>query len=741
MRDNLDLQELRERATYYKSQSRRLRNRTLIIMLGIFIVMAWIYFQVKDPIGVLYIANGDLQIASTNAPVDMQFDRDGTLWIHTLYNDRMIEVTQLDWREYDAFEVYDGNVRVQHELNLIPFVGTLDEDNLPQSKIQDVGVNNQGRFIIDSSNTVYTDRAYEGWDTATKTLFTGVNSEPPSFISTDDVMYLHFDGLYKFDGNRWTGVMRLPDNSKFVGYTNGDIWIRTDTALLQYHTATDDVQSLDFGQAGIPTDKRINHVFADNAGAVYFATDDSIYHLENDVWQFIQTIDTLYGIQQAEFLPDGSLIVASTDLELAYSTNASNYHLVHLLFPALLPVIIVGVIFYVLSNSNRKTNAVRTERSRKLISALIADFEVDESKVAEAKKPPTAFILRLVGGFVCALFVPVLLNGTDIPPQISSLLGPIIFLGILFLPYLRRVVDFRDKTEETQRWRRWGLHFIISVVVFMIITPLLVTLVSFILPDFNQPILLVLVIYGGLWFAFFMYRRRKPSRILPRALATADYDKAIRDVQRFNVMAIQLINIGAVHMYAGQYQEAMNTYLQALRELQASNIIYISAALTGLAHALDRLGQFEEALRIHEAAISIYPEGTIPYLALVNSYNNNGVYPDRALELSYEMLQRFQSTRIHSIVSTEGKGIYKLAHALALANVGNFDGVDSLVEEARAEFDWDFLPGRAIFYHMHARILLAMNKIDQARALFQQAIEMDPDGDGGQLASNFLARL
>ena len=101
MRDNLDLHELRERAEFYSTQSRRIRNRSLIFVLGALITLVWIHVQHQNPIGAIYSRQADgWEIIIDDAPIDIQTSTDGSTWIHTLYSEKMIHVSGIDGRDY-----------------------------------------------------------------------------------------------------------------------------------------------------------------------------------------------------------------------------------------------------------------------------------------------------------------------------------------------------------------------------------------------------------------------------------------------------------------------------------------------------------------------------------------------------------------------------------------------------------------------------------------------------------------
>lgn len=759
MRDNLDLQELRERATYYRNQTHRIRNRSLILMLGIFIVMGWLYVQVKDPIGILYTNNNEEEWhkVTNSVPVDMQVEPDGTLWIQTLFSHRMIQLSQFDWREFDGsemckwcfefdgnFEIYNGNIWAQHKNNLAVFTGgdwLLNEDYFPQHQIQDIGFNNQGRFLIDSSNVVYTDVSYQGWNQARKTLFSGQNSESPSFISTDEFMYLHFDGLYKFDGERWTGLMNLPGDSLFVGFTNDNIWVRTDTALIQYDILTDDITSLALEQLDIPIDQQINHVFVDNVGITHLATNDSIYRLEDDIWIFVETFETLYGIDMVGVAPNGQWFIASTNHDLLASSYADTYYQMNALYPAFAPIIVIFVVLYFWFARYNKANVVRTERSRKLISALVTDFEVDEKKVKQASQPVRNLLIRIVLGMVIVIIVEQIIKPMQLSELVSSMISFGAFGVVWIYPMLRKGINFQDQSEEAQRARRAIPRFFMFYILGFLFIYAVDELIALIAPQIGKGSFVPIFLYFGLLLLYYFYLRRRPSGSLPKSLARADYEQALYDFHKQETSSESRINLSAIELYAGQFDDAVKTCITALSELQAANIAYLSASLSNMARAVNGLGRFDEALRLYEAAIIIFPESPIPYQALVSAYSTNEVFPERAIEISHEMMHRLQTSKPTSIITLEGNSIYTLTHALSLANVGKFDAIPRLVEDAKSNYDFNFLPGQAKFHHMHARILITMDRVDEAKLLLEKAIEVDPNGANGKLARKFLNDL
>lgn len=758
MRDNLDLQELRERSDYYRNQSQRIRNRSLILLLGIFIAMAWLYVQVKDPIGVIYVKNDGWDVFSSTAPVDMQFDSDGTLWIQSLYHSTMFAMNQYEWSEFRGREIIDkysefdgsfdahaGNIWLQHKQNLALFIENrwhYEENYFPQSQIQDFAINNQGRFFIDSSNTLYTDDYASSWRRANKNiLLARSQSTPPSLIDVDDVMYLHYNGLQMFDGDIWQPILDLPDNSVFVGETDGYIWIRTDETLIQYDTLLEDeIQYFDLDKIDFVDATLINHVFTDNDNETYLVTDESIYQLIDGDWEHFETVDTLYGIQQVEVSPSGQWFIGSTNYDLLNASYAHAYLNFNLFYPAFAPFLIFCIVIYFWSARYTKVNVIRTERSRKLISALISDFKVDNKRVRQAKWLPIKTIAQLFLAAVAIIVTQALLYSNQLPNLLKFGISMLVFGIVLFFPMFIKAIKLWDKSEDVKRARhsiKQGFAGILSAAVFILVGDFVL---QKIFPN-NSLTLIPIVLYFVCLWAYSKFRMRQPARLLPKSLAQADYPKALKDMDNRLSNSATLLNSGAVQTYAGEYHVAKATYLQALNELQASSIGYLSITLGGLAYVMDRLGNFEEALKFYEASVIIFPEHPIPYQALVNAYNNNETEPQRTLEISNMMMNIIENSKPNQLLTLEGKGIYKMTHALALANAGQFDDVDTLVSEAKAEFDTDFIPGMASFYHMYGRILLAMGQVEEAKTSFNRSIQLDPNGDAGQLARYFMAEF
>ena len=189
---------------------------------------------------------------------------------------------------------------------------------------------------------------------------------------------------------------------------------------------------------------------------------------------------------------------------------------------------------------------------------------------------------------------------------------------------------------------------------------------------------------------------------MPDGLVEGDYPKALTIQEKHLQSEISNNHMNAVYhsvvLYLmGDYERAYKSYLELIRELQNGTALLLSVHLSGVGGLLYRMRQLDRAMTVYQAAVAILPESPFAYLGLVNFYNDQRKYPERALELSHEMmkylpnnLNRLNIPILYFPLISEAQ--FYSTHAIALANMGQFDEAESYIQKMYDYADESFIP-------------------------------------------------
>lgn len=247
----------------------------------------------------------------------------------------------------------------------------------------------------------------------------------------------------------------------------------------------------------------------------------------------------------------------------------------------------------------------------------------------------------------------------------------------------------------------------------------------------------VVIVIGGLYV-----RRILPWWFVKQPFSRGDYEEALRRLALLNGLHIRsatlLFTTGTVLMFAGRNREAEDIIRQCLtRKLTAPGR---SLVLVNLGYVLLGEKRYEEARQVYEEAVRLRPKGAVAYSSLAEVYLQQGIEPDKALQLADIGLKLKRASREQAAVDQHILGYLLANRAWALFLLGRAGEARESLDQAHQYGNLPFRPGAAgVHYHM-ARALLAGGFDTKAAEHFGQVKQIDPQGRYAGLADSFRSQ-
>ena len=248
------------------------------------------------------------------------------------------------------------------------------------------------------------------------------------------------------------------------------------------------------------------------------------------------------------------------------------------------------------------------------------------------------------------------------------------------------------------------------------------------------PLVFVAGFFGLLWLRY--ARRVAPYWAGRKPFLRGDYDLALRRLEwleRLQLTTPTLLHYkGTVLMFAGRNQEAEQTLRRCLaREWSPA---HKSLAMVNLGYVFLGQRRYDEAQQALEGAIKLRPNGAVAYSSLAEVYLQQGIEPEKALELLDRGIQLKQKSEMQARVDQHIFGYLFANRAWALFMLGRPVEADAALDEA---LKFAAAPSKAgtagVQYHV-ARALMASGQVPQAKQHFRKASETDPKGRYAALA-------
>lgn len=771
MRDNLDLQELRERADYYKTSGRKRRNKAFIVTLGIFLVIGLLWVQFFSPPDGVYSRKDGEWVKQTLSSSPIEFQHAGQeLWLYSASPNRMTRMDGEYRYYYDSSDFeeccpeFNGifttlrNVVFAVDGADMLFWDTnewkLNKDWFPVDDVVDIAVSNYFRAITDSGNRIHIMDGSEEWKQISLPEISETVPQLHAVPDEDnDNIYLIQDGLWRYDNDsEWNYLQPLTSEARILGDADNELWLDDASVILKYDITANKLTKYPFDVIGIAPDTPIRHIFTDRRGT-YLVTNDAIFRIDDDSWESMSAPEnTVHGITGVGVIPNGAWLVASTDLELvAQGGGLLKFNpLIQfvLILTALFAPFLVIAYMWVIPHFGQKFE--RASRSKKILIALFPTLPEYQHLISDTKslsRVVTSVFLSIVLFFITMIALIILgafeIIQDDIPflAYLSLFITLGVSLPIAFIAYWRKTNNIT---------RQYHIRQIKGIVTVMLIVGgflvVCVATVKFVLPSLVPDTLEVIpvVLYGILLFVGFsiLVTIFKPSALFPSGLTDGSYELALESAAKqrklINKNASYMLQHALVLSYSGRYEEAQDVWMEGLEETQ-NNISYtLVLFLVNLGYVAERLGNHQRAIQIYESSISILPESPIFYRLLVNFYQNQRIHLDRALELSEEMIARMPKRINRLVINRMEEGSIYATHALALANMDRFEEANTYIQKAYEVTDDKFIPTYSHLLRKAGLVKFAQGKIDEAIKLLNQATEIDPKGDTAKLVQSDL---
>jgi len=260
--------------------------------------------------------------------------------------------------------------------------------------------------------------------------------------------------------------------------------------------------------------------------------------------------------------------------------------------------------------------------------------------------------------------------------------------------------------------------------------------------SFDRVDYLLDIALGGVMIAILVpyVRQKLPLWVAKTPLREGKYDQALTRLtllKRLHVTSPNLLHMtGTVLMFAGRNREAEEVIRQCLAHTLSPP--QRGLFLANLGYVLLGEKRYDEARQVYEEAIRNRPNGAVAYSSLAEVYLQQGIEPQKALQL-VDLGLKFKR------VSPKQAGVdqhifgYLLANrAWALFLLGRADEARESLNEARQYGNVHSKPGAAGVYYHIARALLAGGLNDEAAEQLRQVKQIDPQGRYAALADSAM---
>lgn len=240
----------------------------------------------------------------------------------------------------------------------------------------------------------------------------------------------------------------------------------------------------------------------------------------------------------------------------------------------------------------------------------------------------------------------------------------------------------------------------------------------------------------------FCARQMLPLWLARAPLRAGDYQTALRRLgilKRLRLRSPNLLHMtGTVLMFAGQDREAEEVLRHCLsqRLTPPQRGLY----LVNLGYVLLGQKRYDEARQAYEEAIRCRPKGAVAYSSLAEVYLQQGIQPERALQLLDQGIRLKEASEQQARIDPHIFGYLFANRAWALFLLDRADEADAALEQAQRYTTVASRPGAAGVHCHIAQALAAGNRESEAMEHFRQACQIEPQGRYAALAGAALLR-
>lgn len=771
MCDSLDLDALVQQGLAYRRKM-RLRQWIFFGLLLAFVIFL-VLMQCDMPVepGHLYLwENGQWRIEpalDADAPGDVQAAADGTVWVSGLVHDYLYHFDGTDWRKYDpsdqglrgsdldAFTLGYGevwgvvgpDVFRTHQPRWY-----IDQAVLTGDEAVAIAVGEFNFLVVDAGGRIW--RRVDGeWSSLTPRqalpgYLPGHFRRPSLAQTSDDTVWLAYDGLWVFDGEAWNRVVNRtgPEDAdtRLIGADLRTIWLGTAAGLDVYDIAANKWQSIPLAVMGLPDDASL-YTAVHRSGVLWVGADRGIVTFDGETWQPVDIpgLNPALHIRHLAFDGAGRLWAAAVDPVAIAFTPSISPPVQTFLVTLFLFVLLVYTLFGLLMPWSRMLQQ-RLALARERLPVVFPEFQTLADPTV-GKRGMGQGLLLLLAAVVVTI---VAFNSRSI----IGLLPLYYLLAYLWItwPAFRRLLFDRELDAANRAhlrrllWQRTLLYLVLGVLAWIVFSRLS--------PDRDDNLTSVLrlvaafYISGVVVFVAYMFLATLPLLWISwRPFGRGDYPAALRQITRlrgwFPRETGAMMLHGAVLMFADRHAESEQLWRQALVESQNASPYILSAFLINLAATLSGQGRNDEGLPLRELALELSPHKGETYRALAGHYLLTDGEPEQALALSEHMLRCQQRPRLPYFEALRNWASTLAIRAAALARNGHFDEASAVIDRAFREGDRYYRLGQANLHIYAAHIRLAQDDRAGAEDHLRQASALDPLGWSGRRAREALADL
>ncbi|MCC6613115.1 MAG: hypothetical protein IT320_06525 [Anaerolineae bacterium] len=717
--DNLDLPALIAQGKRYRRAARIRFYAIAAILLILLIPAVVLTYRITLPSLQLYRLDASGEWARFDLPsgdvmadtINLVMDDAGALWAVDGDGGLLSRYRNGLWVSYPSFstgvELHD-NTRITTDgeqlwgatgSDIFHFDGAHWEvfrDTLLTDVPLAIAAGEYGVFVIDADNNL--SRFWQGaWKhTPVIKALPGVSIEedfydeiyPPVFIRmADGSLWLSYRGLWRFDGDGWQPAGS--ESAQYYGYlslvgaTGEAIWYLDGYGVQRLDTRDgkteefwpDSIGMKDYIWAGAVLGER-----------VWVGSGDAVYVYEDDTWHWRANLpDVGDGVPvQLAPGPDDSLLLTVFNRGTTASVDDPDGIIAGSMLSLLTPLLLIAADFFLRYIPNFRQSRRRWAETRAILASL-PEFDAQDAV-------PNPLNAR---HFILSYFV-----------QVAFML--IAMTGMLFV--LTELIDSA----------RIAVEFALSAGLGYVLARSLVSGYLLSLGDTNTRTNVRLLMHGD--YDHLLERNGYPP------------DETDAQAAKHGNPIWQIYGL----LLAGRHEEALPLLREIVRRPGVMAQQNVAMLVANIGYCLINMERHDEALPYLEAATRLAPELAIGYEGLAHYYLNTESDPARALDM-IDVASQFDSRPlIGNALADYGRLGRQMSHALALAFNARCDEALALATQTANDRAMKLLVIAASMHVEYAQILQQCGQPDAARAHFEQALALDPNGSRGQQARKQL---
>jgi hypothetical protein len=558
------------------------------------------------------------------------------------------------------------------------------------------------------------------------TVEQSAEEEGPQLARTaDGSVWLVSQRVWRLYGDFWLPVIadrKLLDNVTLLGAAGDRLWLM-ETSGIRAVSANGSSQSYTAAETGIPDDGALYDVASDGR-LTWFATGTGVVEFDGSHWRKIPRLsERVPGTHAIAAAPDGTLwAIGMTPGGLFRSRS-----LIYLNF---LPGLgLLGGWIWLVQRLRRRG----LQDHRRVVQAVQhATGEVPvELEIGERKLASSGWVwaLYIFGGTLAFYFL------RKIWPQAPYWMIPVLVIAVhLVITFQQSLVKRKPQAWDpigpgAPSQYDWGktLKSVGGAALFILV--------------FNADRFPALRLLRGYTFwaalAVVIGYKSLGLRLMNQAIRRADYDGALKINRWFhfyNPSGSEALRMsGHILLMAGRYREAEDALRRSFTSSHAAATY--GMALEFLGDTLMEEGRYDEAQRSFEAALHTFTWLRRPYRGMAEMLLRQGKDPQKALQYVESIIDFAGLSRLQIKNNGRPQDDYWSLKAWALACAGRSSEVAGAIENALKATSPKCLPDLAATHYRAGMAMQTLGNGSEAKEHFRRAVEYDPQGRRGKLAS------